>query len=200
MRGGLGKDFVLRIPFRNIVDLGVQFRCQLHPCALMSIYGSFVGSLVVCFVLWLVFLVGWVGFYLEELELIMVAYDMLAGKSVVMGLLVGLGRPLMRVFCLTFLACWAILLGLVGLCWVVPLSFGTTPFPLLEGSLRGGFLWVERCLASLEVSGARGLFQVLEKAWVLLGEFLLEEKGPTHQENSLSRNLQGFFAANSGCR
>ena len=59
----------------------------------------------------------------------MVAYGMLAGKSVVMGLLVGLGRPLMKVFCLTFLACWGILLGLVGLCWVDPLSFGTTLSP-----------------------------------------------------------------------
>ena len=175
MRGGLGKGFVLRIPFRNIVGLGVQFRCQLHLCALMSIFGSFAGILVVCFVPWLVFLEGWVDFYLVGLVLTMVVYGMLAGKSVVMGLLVGLGRPLMKVFCLTFLACWGILLGLVGLCWVVPLSFGTTPFPLLEGSLRGGFLWVVWCLASLGVSVARGLFQVLERAWVLLGEFLLEK-------------------------
>ena len=53
MRGGLGRDSVLRSLFRNTGGLGVQFQCQLHPCALMLIYGSCAGILVICCVPWL---------------------------------------------------------------------------------------------------------------------------------------------------
>ena len=44
-----GKDFVLRSLFRSTGGLGAQFRCQLHPCALMLIYGSCAGSSDICF-------------------------------------------------------------------------------------------------------------------------------------------------------
>ena len=47
MKDGLLKSFVLRMLFLSILGLDVQFRCQLHPCALISIFGGFVSILVV---------------------------------------------------------------------------------------------------------------------------------------------------------
>ena len=49
MKGGLVKDFVLRNIFRNTGGLGAEFWCQLHPCALMLIFGSFADTLAICF-------------------------------------------------------------------------------------------------------------------------------------------------------
>ena len=46
-RGGLEKGLGLRILFLGIVGLGLQFQCQLHPCALMLIYGSFADTLAI---------------------------------------------------------------------------------------------------------------------------------------------------------
>ena len=45
-RGGLERGFGLKSLFPNIEGLDVQFQCQLHPCALILIFGSFAGSLV----------------------------------------------------------------------------------------------------------------------------------------------------------
>ena len=69
--GGLVKDFRFKTLFLSIEDLGVQFRCQVHPCALMLILGSFVGFLAICFELCLGFLADWEGFFLEGLAPIM---------------------------------------------------------------------------------------------------------------------------------
>ena len=67
---GERKGFGLRSLSLNIEGLDVQFQCQLHPCALILIFGSFAGSLVICLGLWLGFLVDWGGSFLVGLELI----------------------------------------------------------------------------------------------------------------------------------
>ena len=76
----------MRILFLSIVGLGVQFQCQLHPCALMLIFGSFVSTLGV----WCVLCVGcpgvWVGSFLDALVPIMVACGTLAGEKCCHGL------------------------------------------------------------------------------------------------------------------
>ena len=123
MEGVLGKDFVLRSLFRSTGGLGAQFRCQLHPCALMLIFGSCAGSSDICFGLWLGCLADWRGFSPVGLELIIAGGGTLVGKNVAMGLLVGPGNHLVRDFSLISLAYWVILLVLVMPYWMVPLSF-----------------------------------------------------------------------------
>ena len=45
MKGGLKRDSRLRSLSLDIADLGVQFHCHLHLCALMLIYGIFASTL-----------------------------------------------------------------------------------------------------------------------------------------------------------
>ena len=73
MKGGLEKGFGLKRLFPSIGGLGDQFLCQLDPCALMLISGSFADSLNICFGLWLGCLVDWGGFFLAGLVLTMAA-------------------------------------------------------------------------------------------------------------------------------
>ena len=78
----------------SIADRVVQFRCQLHPCALMLISGDSAGT---CCVLCVVCPVAWEGSFLVVLVLTMVVYDMLAGIRAVTDSLVALWILLGRV-------------------------------------------------------------------------------------------------------
>ena len=90
---GLGRGFFWRTLFLVISGLGAQFQCRLFLLVHALIFGAPAGSLVECSGLWVLCLEGMAGLRLAILEPFIVDWGTLAGKSALMGSLLGLGKP-----------------------------------------------------------------------------------------------------------
>ena len=109
-----------------MVDKGVEFRCQLHFCALMRISGSCVNILEGCCASFDDCLVVWGGKFQDELGPIMIALVTLDGRRVVAH--ADSESLLVKVFFgrssqLAGLPCW------FWCCFAVLLCLGTELFP-----------------------------------------------------------------------
>ena len=89
MRGSLLKRLLL-----VILDLGAQFQCRLFLLVQALIFGALAVFLELSCGLFVYFLVVWAGLFLARLALIIVVYDILVGRSVVMGSLLDLEKVL----------------------------------------------------------------------------------------------------------
>ena len=107
MSSGLVRGWCLKLLFRLEGGEGAQFQCRLFLWVQALILGARACSLVVSFEFCVVCLGAWLGFCLVVLGRIIVACGMLAGKNVVMDLLLGLGKH-------RILSSWSLFWGVFG--------------------------------------------------------------------------------------